>query len=78
MLDIQIEAKCDYEYFDFSSHADKTQLYNYIENIKFRNNMDDTIFCVHGDNKSTTSLASELVKKGYNSVAPETGEIYRI
>ncbi|MFW9826603.1 MAG: MBL fold metallo-hydrolase [Candidatus Thorarchaeota archaeon] len=78
LFDIQIEAKCDYEYFDFSSHADKTQLYNYIKNIKFRNDTDDTVFCVHGDNKSTTTLASDLVKKGYNSVAPETGEIYRI
>ncbi|MFX1377483.1 MAG: MBL fold metallo-hydrolase [Promethearchaeota archaeon] len=75
---LQIKAKCDYDYFDFSSHADSIHLYNYIENLEFRNKNHNNIFCIHGDNKSTTTFASELVKKGYNSVAPEIGEIYRI
>jgi putative mRNA 3-end processing factor len=78
LVNLQIKAKCDYEYFDFSSHADKSHLFKYIENLEFRNKSDNTIFCIHGDNKSTTTLASDLVKKGYNSVAPETGEIYQI
>lgn len=74
----QIEAKCDYDYFDFSSHADSLHLYEYIESLEFQNKSDDSVFCIHGDNKSTTTLASELVKKGYNSVAPEIGEVYKI
>ncbi len=74
----QIEAKCDYDYFDFSSHADRLHLYEYVDNLEFRNKNQNNIFCIHGDNKSTTTFASELVKKGYNSVAPEIGEIYRI
>jgi putative mRNA 3-end processing factor len=74
----QIEAKCDYDYFDFSSHVDSYHLYEYIENLKFQNTSNNHVFCVHGDNKSTTTLASELVKKGYNSVAPEVGESYKI
>ncbi len=74
----QIEAKCDYDYFDFSSHADGSHLYEYVDRLKFRNKNHNNIFCVHGDNKSTTTFASELVKKGYNSVAPEIGEIYKI
>ncbi|MFX0024431.1 MAG: MBL fold metallo-hydrolase [Candidatus Hermodarchaeota archaeon] len=74
----QIIAKCDYDYFDFSSHADSMHLYEYVDNLKFRNKNSNDIFCVHGDNKSTTTFASELVKKGYNSVAPEIGEIYKI
>lgn len=74
----QIEAKCDYDYFDFSSHADSLHLYNYVENLEFRNKNHNDIFCIHGDNKSTTRFASELVKKGYNSVAPEIGEIYKL
>lgn len=77
-LNLQIKAKCDYDYFDFSSHADSSHLYEYIENLEFRNNTHKDVFCVHGDNKSTTTLASELVKKDYNSVAPEIGEIYKI
>lgn len=75
---LQIEAKCDYDHFDFSSHADSLHLYDYIESLKFRNKSNNDVFCIHGDRKSTTTLASELVKKGYSSVAPEIGEIYKI
>ncbi|MFW9819620.1 MAG: MBL fold metallo-hydrolase [Candidatus Thorarchaeota archaeon] len=74
----KIKAKCDYDYFDFSSHADSLHLYDYVENLKFRNRNSKDIFCIHGDSKSTTTFASELVKNGYNSVAPEIGEIYKI
>jgi putative mRNA 3-end processing factor len=74
----QIEAKCDYDYFDFSSHVGSFHLYEYIKNLKFQNKSDNNVFCVHGDGKSTTTFASELVKKGYNSVAPEVGESYKI
>ena len=77
-LDLSINAKCTYDYFDFSSHSDKIHLHNYIKNLNFQENSNKDIFCIHGDNKSTTNLASELVKKGYNSVAPETGEIYKV
>lgn len=74
---IKIRAKCEYDYFDFSSHADNLHLYDYIDNLNFYEDSND-IFCVHGDNRSTTSFASELVKKGYNSVAPEIGEVYKV
>ena len=73
--ELHIEAKCDLEYFDFSSHADGPHLESYVENLNFRNSS-NSVFCVHGDNKSTTSLARTLTKKSYNSVAPETGESY--
>ncbi|MFX1314996.1 MAG: MBL fold metallo-hydrolase [Promethearchaeota archaeon] len=73
---IKLKAKCQYDYFDFSSHVDNLHIQNYIDNITFQNNSND-IFCVHGDSKSTTSLASKLAEKGFNSVAPETGEIYK-
>jgi len=77
-VDLQVKARCDYDYFNFSSHADSLHLFEYIENLEFRHKTQKNVFCVHGDNKSTTSLASELVKKDYNSVAPEIGEIYKI
>lgn len=77
-LDLKIEARCDYDYFDFSSHSDNNHIHEYIDAIKFQENSSKDIYCIHGDNKSTTSLASELVNKGYNSVAPETGEVYHI
>ncbi|GAH81080.1 unnamed protein product [marine sediment metagenome] len=77
-VDLRIKAMCDYNYFDFSSHSDNKHLHSYIEKLKFGRNSNNDIFCIHGDNKSTTSLASELVTKKYNSVAPETGEVYHI
>ncbi|MBY9010189.1 MAG: MBL fold metallo-hydrolase [Candidatus Lokiarchaeota archaeon] len=73
--DMLIKAKCKIEYFDFSSHADKFHLNDYIDKVKFRNNS-KFIFCIHGDEKSTTSFAHNLSKENYNSVAPEIGESY--
>ncbi|MHA2128593.1 MAG: MBL fold metallo-hydrolase, partial [Promethearchaeota archaeon] len=58
--DLRIEAQCDYDYFDFSSHADSIHIQDYIKHLKFRTNSNKDVFCVHGDNKSTTSLASDL------------------
>jgi len=75
--DMLIKAKCKIEYFDFSSHADKVHLNSYIHELKFRNSS-KFIFCVHGDEKSTTSFAHNLSKEDYNSVAPEIGESYVI
>jgi len=77
MRNFSIRAKCDADYFDFSSHGDIEHLNNYIEHLTFSNGSRD-IFCVHGDPKSTTTLAKMLVNKDYNSVAPEIGEIYKI
>ncbi len=75
--DIYIKAKCNVDYYDFSSHADKIHLHKYIEDLKFQNDS-KFIFCIHGDAKSTTSFAYDLSDKGFNSVAPEIGEIYKI
>ncbi|MFX1259657.1 MAG: MBL fold metallo-hydrolase, partial [Promethearchaeota archaeon] len=75
--DFKIKAECEYEYFDFSSHADGEHIHKYIENLKFKNNS-RTILCVHGDSKVTTTFASELIKKSCISVAPEIGESYKL
>jgi putative mRNA 3-end processing factor len=72
-----IKAKCNIDYYDFSSHADKIHLNEYINDISFRDK-EKFIFCVHGDEKSTTSFAYDLTNRGFNSVAPEIGEAYKI
>ncbi|MFW9877886.1 MAG: MBL fold metallo-hydrolase [Candidatus Thorarchaeota archaeon] len=77
-FELRIKAQCDYDYFEFSSHSDSVHIHDYIENLNFKRNGNSDIFCIHGDNKSTTSLASDLVDKEFNSVAPETGEVYQI
>ncbi|TFG23045.1 MAG: MBL fold metallo-hydrolase [Promethearchaeota archaeon] len=73
----KIEAKCDYDYFDFSSHADGAHIRQYIEDLRFRDGS-NFIFCIHGDKEATTTLANEMAKKSYSSVAPEIGEVYKI
>ena len=75
--DLLIKAKCNIDYYDFSSHADKIHLNDYINNLTFRDES-KFIFCVHGDEKSTTSFAHDLSKRDFISVAPETGESYKI
>ncbi len=75
--DISIKANCNVDYYDFSSHADKIHLHKYIDDLKFQNDS-KFIFCIHGDPKSTTSFAYDLSDKGFNSVAPEIGETYKI
>ncbi|NHJ23457.1 MAG: MBL fold metallo-hydrolase [Candidatus Lokiarchaeota archaeon] len=74
---IKIRANCDINYFDFSSHADKIHLYQYINDLTLNKNS-NFIFCVHGDEKATTNFAGDLSNNGFNSIAPEIGETYQI
>ncbi|MFW9785218.1 MAG: MBL fold metallo-hydrolase [Candidatus Heimdallarchaeota archaeon] len=77
MYKIIKKADCIIDYYDFSSHADRTHLLKYLYYQKFNNNS-KFVFCVHGDDKATTLFARDLANEGFNSVAPETGEIYKI
>ncbi len=74
---IKIKAKCDIDYFDFSSHADSSQLLEYVEDLKFSKNH-NSIFCIHGDEKATTTFAKKLTQRNFNAVAPEAGETYKL
>lgn len=74
---MKIKAKCDTDYFDFSSHGDIKALHGYIDALEF-NGGKKLAFCVHGDNKSVTKFSKELSEKGFISVAPETGEVYTL
>lgn len=77
LKEFKIKAKCAYDYFDFSSHADGKHLMQYVEKLKFKNKSQN-IFCVHGEPKATTKFSSDLAKKSYNSVAPEAEDVYEI
>ncbi|MHA1272703.1 MAG: MBL fold metallo-hydrolase RNA specificity domain-containing protein, partial [Promethearchaeota archaeon] len=71
------DVNCEVEYFDFSSHSDSTHLHEYVNNLSFKDNS-NIVFCVHGDNKSTTTFAKELNNNSYNAISPEAGESYKI
>lgn len=77
MYKIVKKADCLIDYYDFSSHADGIHLLKYLYHQKFNNNS-KYVFCMHGDDKATTSFARDLANEGFNSVAPEIGEVYKI
>jgi putative mRNA 3-end processing factor len=71
------KAECIIDYYDFSSHADRPHLLKYLYNQEFNDNS-KFVFCMHGDDKATTFFARDLANEGFNSVAPEIGEVYKI
>lgn len=60
-LDLEIEMFV--KRLDFSSHVDRSGLFNFIEKVN-----PEKIFCVHGDH--TEEFATELREKGFNAIAP--------
>jgi putative mRNA 3-end processing factor len=56
-------------YYDFSAHADKNDLYEYI-----KRSSPQTVVCMHGDVESTTQLAESLKLNGYEAYAPRNGD----
>ena len=56
-------------YWDFSAHADKNDLHEYI-----RMSEPQTVVCVHGDEESATQLAESLKLDGYEAYAPKIGD----
>ncbi len=59
------------EYMDFSAHAGRSELFEFIERIG-----PSQIICNHGD--SCMAFAEELKGKGYDAVAPAIGQTVEI
>jgi putative mRNA 3-end processing factor len=53
--------------FDFSAHAGRTGLFNFVNQIEPKK-----IICLHGDNCDW--FAKELVGKGFDAIAPQNGD----
>jgi putative mRNA 3-end processing factor len=60
-------------YYDFSAHADKNDLYEYI-----KASGPQTVICMHGDQESSTQLSENLKLDGYETYAPKLGETIEI
>lgn len=56
-------------YYDFSAHASKEDIYNYV-----RESNPETVICIHGDKQNTESLAETLKLEGFDAHAPKYGE----
>jgi putative mRNA 3-end processing factor len=68
-----IEVKTPFTYYDFSAHAGKTELLEYVKQAN-----PEKIFCVHGSEENCTTLAENLKNQGFNATAPQTGETFTL
>ncbi|MDI6826575.1 MAG: MBL fold metallo-hydrolase [Candidatus Aenigmarchaeota archaeon] len=70
--DLDLELKMSVRKFDFSSHASRTELFNFVKRTN-----PDKVFCVHGDN--TQRFAQELREEhGFDALAPKDDKIYTV
>jgi putative mRNA 3-end processing factor len=62
-----MKIKMNVYHFDFSAHAGRTQLFNFVNKIEPKK-----IICMHGDNCEW--FAKELNEKGFDAIAPKNGD----
>ena len=72
----EIKVKAQINHFDFSSHASKSGLIEFLSKLKFKS--DKKVFCVHGDGEIIKEFASNISKLGYLAETPETGQIFKL
>ncbi|MGI0046587.1 MAG: MBL fold metallo-hydrolase [Nitrosotalea sp.] len=66
------KAEAEVRQFEFSGHADRTALFDFIKKIKGN----PKVLTVHGDNESCTKFAEEIHEKfGFDAHAPNAGEV---
>jgi metallo-beta-lactamase family protein len=73
----QEEVKCDVLKFDFSSHSGRSQLIDFAKKTQFVDS-EKRVFAVHGEEEVAESFVQELIKEGFNAVAPKQGESFKI
>jgi len=69
----KFKVKTPFEFFDFSAHAGKADLYEYV-----RRSNPETVICVHGDSENTKLFAETLKLEGFNAYAPHVGNRLKI
>lgn len=68
-------AEAEVRQFEFSGHADRTALFDFIKKIKGN----PKVLTVHGDNESCTKFAREIHEKfGFDAHAPDAGEVITV
>ncbi|MDE1810419.1 MAG: MBL fold metallo-hydrolase [Candidatus Micrarchaeota archaeon] len=60
-------------YFDFSAHAGKDDLYDYVKRCN-----PSTVICIHGDAENSKDFAENLTLEGYKAYAPQLGETIKL
>ncbi len=65
--------KTPWVYYDFSAHAGKSDLYEYVKKSN-----PETVICVHGEQKTTDAFVEDLKVMGFKAHAPRIGEVIKL
>ena len=69
------KVKCDVKWFDFSSHAGRIELLDFITKVVDRSEGRTKVVLVHGEERAVTSLEEALRSEGVEVLAPKNGEL---
>ena len=64
--------KTPWVYYDFSAHAGKSDLYEYVKKSN-----PEVVICVHGEEKTAEAFAESLKVEGIKAVVPRQGDTLR-
>ncbi len=71
------EANCQIEFFDFSSHAGRTGLWELIHSLE--KNPDLTVYCIHGEAENCKSFAKDISETtALTGIAPKVNESFKL
>lgn len=65
--------KTPVQFFDFSAHAGREDLYRYARECS-----PNTIICVHGSEENSKALAEALSGEGFDAHAPKVGDVIKL
>ena len=69
------KVKCSVKWFDFSSHAGRSELLDFITKVVDRSEGRTRVVLVHGEEPAVTSLEEALKSEGVEVLAPKNGEL---
>jgi len=72
------KVKCDVKWFDFSSHAGKSELLDFIVRIVESSGGSTKVVLVHGDEQAVTALEEDLKLRGIEVIAPRNGDLLKL
>ncbi|MEM0083073.1 MAG: MBL fold metallo-hydrolase [Candidatus Nezhaarchaeales archaeon] len=69
------KVKCDVKWFDFSSHAGKNELLDFITKIVDSSGGRTKVVLVHGEERAILAFEEELRRRGIDVVGPKNGDL---
>ncbi|MEM0232851.1 MAG: MBL fold metallo-hydrolase [Candidatus Nezhaarchaeales archaeon] len=69
------KVKCDVRWFDFSSHAGKNELLDFITKIVDFSGGRTKVVLVHGEERAIVTLEEELRSRGIEAMGPKNGDL---